>query len=281
MTEKQKWLELERLEYMGEIEKKRRLLDEQILQIKADHARRGLLHSGVTNRSIDQVRSAFRRDLIETRIAIRKQFSANAPDLLLDAELDGLQEALERTVQLGIQADRDDAQRQNAAAGRTMPSLGEHEVQAKAGEQVALIRREISKLKLQRGLGMEQKRESSIVLNINNSSVSGLNLGSIVGDMNATLTLLTQQGNRDLATALKTISEAIASDEQLGGQRRELLENISILGDEGKVPVQQRRTGIVKAAYRYLGETIAIGGHAAAIWGTWGPQIAAFFGIPR
>src|SRR5207247_4280947 len=34
--------------------------------------------------------------------------------------------------------------------------------------------------------------------------------------------------------------------------------------------VPQRRTGIVKAAYRYLGETIAIGGHAAAILGNVG-----------
>jgi hypothetical protein len=124
----------------------------------------------------------------------------------------------------------------------------------------------------------EQKRESSIVLNINQSTIAGLNLGSIVGDMNATLTTLEQQGNEDLAKGFKELSEAIARDEQLGVERHDLLENLSVLGEQAKTLPQERRVGIVKAGYRYIRETIAIS-DVAAIWATWGPQIASFFGL--
>lgn len=283
MPDLRKCLDLERLEYMGEMETKRKSLQEKIKQIEHDHARRGILRSGATFRVIAQTRGEFRRDLILTRIDLRRRLSVHEPELLSDPELDTLQQELERGVQAGIQAQHDDFRRRNMAAGipdvvdRAAGRLWKND----ASGEVALIQREIAKLRLQRGLGMEKKRPDSIVLNITNSIVGGLNLGSIIGDMNATLTTLEQQGNAELASALKALSEAVAADDNLGSARREVLENISVLGEEGAVPAERRRMGVVKAAYKYLGETIAIAGHAAAIWETWGPQIAAFFGLPH
>ena len=126
---------------------------------------------------------------------------------------------------------------------------------------------------------MNKQPQSSIVLNISHSTISGLNLGSVVGDMNATLTTLEQQGSADLAQALKRLSEVIASDERLGRQRREFLENVSLIAEQGRLPGDERRTGVVRAAYQYLANAAAISANVATIWGTVGPAIAAFFSL--
>ena len=285
VTDLQKYLELEHLEYIGEFEIKRKNFADKVKQIEADLARRGFVLSGQTFPALVRARGEFLRDLSLTRTALRRRFGGEEPLLLSDAELDKLQAELETNIRVGFQAQHEDYQRRNMAAG--MPTgpydaAASRLLQTAASSEVTVVRREISKLKLQRGLGMEKKSEGQkVVLNISNSTVSGLNLGTVVGDMNATLTTLEEQGNSELAQALRAVSEAIASDEQLGTERRELLENISLLGEEGELPAGQRRTGVVRAAYRYLGEAIAIAGHSAAVWATWGPQIAAFFGLPH
>lgn len=279
MADVQDWLKLEGLEYRGEIETKRKALDERIVQIRAANAAKGLLLSGATVRMTANAHDEYRRDLIMTRISIRRKLSTDVPELLADIELDTLQEQLERTIQVGVQADRDEFERQSAAAGERLPKRSQHEIDAETGDQLALIRREILKLKLQRQLGMNQQAKGSIVVSISNSRVNGLNLGSIVGDMNATLTTLEQQGSADLASALKALTETLAADTSLGERRRELLENLSIIGEQGRLPTGERKTGIVKAAYRYVGDGVAISANAATIWSIWGPQIAAFFGF--
>src|ERR1700682_4980976 len=110
MTDLQKWHELERLEFMGEIDAKRKALDQKIEQIRAEHARRGILQSGATIRATSEARDAYRCDLIITRIGIRKKLGNECAELLSDVELNSLQEELESTVQVGIQADRDQHQ---------------------------------------------------------------------------------------------------------------------------------------------------------------------------
>jgi hypothetical protein len=76
---------------------------------------------------------------------------------------------------------------------------------------------------------------------------------------------------------LRDLSGVIASDDQLGDQRRDLLENISVIAEQGKLSVEQRKTGIVLAAYRYLSETLKISASAATIWRSVGPIIVEFF----
>jgi hypothetical protein len=280
MTDLEKYLELERLEYMGLIETKRKSLEERVRQIEHENARRGTFLSGMTFQAITQAREEYQRDLTLARVALRGRFGSEEPRLLSDAALDKLQDELLRSIQIGTEAQRQDSRIRNMATGADAgPAWTDRAIEKAVSGQIALIRREIRKLRLQRGLGMETKPEGSIVLNINNSTVTGLNLGTVVGDMNATLTKLEQQGRAELAQALKALSEGIAADEQLGADRRGLLENVSVLGEQGNLPADQRRAGVVKAAYQYIAATIAIAGHSATIWATWGPQIAAFFGL--
>jgi hypothetical protein len=77
------------------------------------------------------------------------------------------------------------------------------------------------------------------------------------------------------------VSEAIASDEALGGQRRELLENIAVLAEQGNLPAARRKTGFVKSAFQYIAQITAVSGGITTVWNTWGPHITAFFALPR
>jgi hypothetical protein len=174
VTDLEKWLELERLEYMGEIEPKRKTLEESIRQIKADRARHGMLRSGVTVRSIDDVWDAYRKDLVATQISIRKKFAAHAPDLLSDNELNHLQEDLGRSLRASFQAARDQLERESAATGQSPPLQREYREQTEVSRLVAGVRREIVKLKLQRDLGVKEQPRGNVVLNIGSSTIVGL-----------------------------------------------------------------------------------------------------------
>jgi hypothetical protein len=122
-------------------------------------------------------------------------------------------------------------------------------------------------------------QNNSVSLTISNSTISALNLGTVVGDMNASLTTLAQQGAMELAQALKILSEAIASDALVGQARREYLETISLISEQGRVPEEARKTGVVRAACLYLAGAAALSANVATIWSTTGPAIMAYFGL--
>ncbi len=281
MTDLEKYLELERLDYASEVENRHGERHLKVKEAESDHARRGMLNSGGFFLALAKIRTGYRRDLSMARINIRRKYAAAAPELLTDDLLNRLQEEVERTIQVGFQAQQDDFQSRAARTGLALPPNAlNRQSEVELVSETAAVRREIQKLRLQRGLGMiDKNHENRVVLHISNSTVAGLNLGSVVGDMNTTLTALQEQGSKEVAEALKILSEAIAEDIQLGDARRELLENVSALGEQAKLASEERKMGIVKAAYRYLSETIAIAGHSAVVWATWGPQIAAFFGL--
>jgi hypothetical protein len=153
MTNLEKMLELERLEYMGEIEERRKALGRQIERIRLDQYQPGVQESGLTYSLIAEARQAYLIDLINTRFAIRKQFAGEDSELLSDVELDKVQAQLEMMIQTNVQVEHDDYQRRSFAAGQHVYRQSEAEIQAEAGDLLALIHREISKLKLRRSLG--------------------------------------------------------------------------------------------------------------------------------
>ena len=82
------------------------------------------------------------------------------------------------------------------------------------------------------------------------------------------LTVLEQQGQEDLAKGFKKLSAAIARDEQLGVERHDLLENLSVLAEQGKAlphgtsdrdcesstPIRLARPSLLAAAPQRFGQ---------------------------
>jgi hypothetical protein len=121
-------------------------------------------------------------------------------------------------------------------------------------------------------------------LNINNSAVGALNVDGVqiveaidmkIGQLGA------QPESRDLATALKQLTEAIGSKTTAiaDAKRTELLEQVEALGEQAAKPADQRKRGVISATLGALETTCATVGQLASVWEACNPAIRAFFGF--
>lgn len=139
--------------------------------------------------------------------------------------------------------------------------------------------RELEVLKREVGLGMRPAASHSVTVNIQDSTVAALNLGTVMGNIQAVVASL-QQGDPELATALRTLIEAVAADEALGDRRREVIELLTQIGEEATKPEDQRRKGLAKVLLGGVAAALAISANVAQIWQTYGPAITRHFGLP-
>jgi hypothetical protein len=85
---------------------------------------------------------------------------------------------------------------------------------------------------------------------------------------------------RNVADALKELTQAIGAEAALADeQRRELLEQLELLGEQARAPAEQRKRGIIKPVIDTLAGVCTGAGGLVAVWTTWGPAIKLFFGI--
>ena len=119
----------------------------------------------------------------------------------------------------------------------------------------------------------------TITINVNNSTIAALNLNSIIQEVTATVSRLHADGNDQIATALKALTEAVTADDSLGPRRHDLLEAAKGFGEQAKLSAGNRKLGIVKSLFLTLRDVLAVGSSTATIWHECGPQIQQFFGF--
>ena len=155
------YLETEEHEVMDTILRNRAERDEKERQIDLELFREGREGSNrLINREMRMLPLTldYQRTLIAARVEIRKRLALECPELLSDAQLSKLEEAMLRSVQVARQARRDDCQRRAAAAG--VPVLRPEERDAaEYGEVEAHIRRELRQLSLARSLGRSGEKK--------------------------------------------------------------------------------------------------------------------------
>ena len=89
---------------------------------------------------------------------------------------------------------------------------------------------------------------ASITLNISQSQIAGLNVGGVVGTIQANLTSLQTSGEQKIADALKSLAEAIAGEASLDdATKRESLECVSAIGEELARPKGERRLTVLRS----------------------------------
>jgi hypothetical protein len=131
---------------------------------------------------------------------------------------------------------------------------------------------------LQRLLGASSI--SPVIIHIEGSTVANLNLGTVIGNIQATVNTL-QQSDPEIATALAKLVEAVGKDESLGDQRREIIESLNEVAEEAKKPGASRRIARVSILLLGIGSYILTNSaNAAQIWQTWSKPILRFFGLP-
>jgi hypothetical protein len=92
----------------------------------------------------------------------------------------------------------------------------------------------------------------NVTINIHHGTVGTLNLGTIIGDIEANLSTLKADGHDQVVEALKRLTEAIGNAQELGDGRREALEQVALISAEAEKPPAERRLGAVKAVLTAL-----------------------------
>lgn len=117
-----------------------------------------------------------------------------------------------------------------------------------------------------------------VTVNISGGVVAALNAGTIVGNLNASVTSLQEAGQAEVARALQHLAEEIARTDELGDRRTALLELVDALGEVAADPIRRRRT-IAGSLLASLQQALGNAANLATVWATWGPVLTRFFGL--
>jgi hypothetical protein len=97
-----------------------------------------------------------------------------------------------------------------------------------------------------------------ITVNVNQSQVAALNLGQVIGNIEGTVSGLNAAGQRDLAEAIKTLTETITDASSLPeAEKREAIELVSALGEELARPPDQARSGLLRTVAARLRQIVS------------------------
>jgi hypothetical protein len=105
-----------------------------------------------------------------------------------------------------------------------------------------------------------EEKATVVNLNIQNSNIANLNLGSQVGTINATLEAISRGdgSQHDFAQALKELTEAVVSQQDLSDdQKREVIQALSTVAEEAPKRPEERSAGTLKAIIGYLPTAIS------------------------
>jgi hypothetical protein len=129
----------------------------------------------------------------------------------------------------------------------------------------------------QQAMIRRMEEQPRVQIDVTNSQIGTLNLGTIIGDVQNHLAAVTDAD--EVRDGLAQLAQAIVdSDELEDEQRRELLEHVDLLAEEAARPPEKRRPAVIRPVLAALGAGTAVAANLAALWSTLGPVLAGFFG---
>jgi hypothetical protein len=127
---------------------------------------------------------------------------------------------------------------------------------------------------------MRRMAESPRVrIDVSNSQIGTLNLGTIVGDVENHLSAVSDPDAEEARDALQRLTQAIVDADGLpDDRRRELLEQIDLLAEEASRPPERRRPAVVRPVLTGIAASLSAAGGLAEVWDAVGPTLLQFFG---
>lgn len=127
-------------------------------------------------------------------------------------------------------------------------------------------------------LGMNQERDH-IVIKIQDSNIASLNLGSVIGNISASINTVAKE-DKAIAEAIKELVESVSKAGELERTpKREVVEALEQIAQQASLPKAERRQGVVKPLMAHISSTLSGVANLATIWDKFGPAIASFFEI--
>jgi hypothetical protein len=126
---------------------------------------------------------------------------------------------------------------------------------------------------------MRIEKQRDINIHLNDSQVGVLNLGSVVGSVQAHLAVVAGPDADEVRRALEALARAVIDEEALPDERRQqLLESIDLLAQEAGVAPAQRRGSVIRTVLSGLAASLAGAASLAEVWSAVGPSLLHFFG---
>jgi len=119
----------------------------------------------------------------------------------------------------------------------------------------------------------------NVTINIHHGTVGTLNLGTIIGDIQANLSTLKADGHDEVVGALKNLAEEIGDAQELGNARREALEQVAVISAEAEKPAPERRLGVVRAVLTALQSTLSASANLVKVGEFAWPYIKNYFNL--
>jgi hypothetical protein len=259
-------LELEKLQLIRSVAHGAREADKEIAQLVNQLAERGTSRSG--NRYVQEGEIRFRKtaqEPVHRAIEKRKELGRKVPELLTPYRLTQLREMLEQRVEYAV-----DGMRQRLAiggTGRTGVSSGiMQRMRMQADALKGSIRHDLEALRLEARLGMHSD-EHPVSVNISHSTIAGLNLGTIVGDLTACVQVLEHHGHQEVAGQIQKLAETVAASPDLQeAQRRDLLEHLSLISTEAGLPPEKRKLAPLRSSLAALKSELETAAELAVLW---------------
>jgi hypothetical protein len=125
-----------------------------------------------------------------------------------------------------------------------------------------------------------EEKATVVNLNIQNSNIANLNLGSQVGTINAALEAISTGGSKEFAQALKEFTEAVVAQQHFSdNQKREVIQALSTVAAEAPKKPEERSIGTLKAIIGYIPTAIASATELTELWDKVGPTIKGYLGM--
>jgi hypothetical protein len=228
--------------------------------ITSEYAARGLARSGAVIQAHHERRVCTLRALLDVRLRMERETPLAPEDedawyRELVASVDGIMER--ETARLLDALDKDSAR---FGGGGPLPPSWRNQIiddLQKIREQY-LKESEIVRDRLALEAQVPKPAPAaSITLNVSQSQIANLNLGTMIGNIQNAVGGLQEKGLQQLAGAIKELAEAVVDEAALTDKaKQEAVETISVIGEEAAKPEPQRRLGILRLAGSALWELV-------------------------
>jgi hypothetical protein len=261
-------LQLEKVKLTMLEEQQSELCQEQLRALARQLAAKGIALSG--GRLMGELEIVFVgfENIVETAIANRKDLAKRVPELLLAERLTTFQAKLDHYADMAVTVLRRRFTEDPSMKMLRGPAIEAATTRAemRARSLKANIDNQLKAVALEHTLGMHGEESQKVTyLNISHSTIANLNLGTVIGELTASIQTLNSNGQSELAEAVRHLSKAISASSELV-DKKGMIENLAHLSDEAALPAEKRKMAPLKATMQSLKSGLAIVSELVPLW---------------
>ena len=244
-------IKLEEIRFLQLISEAARKREEDITAMQRSKAARGLGISGARFKNEVDILFGSIEGVIKAAINNRKDFGKTVPQMLSGPSIEQFGETLSQHVDSAIAGFRArQAPQIPHGAAAALAERGE----SRARSLKAKIAQEMAALVLEAGLGLHKREDThTTTLNISNSTIANLNLGSVIGNIINSIHQLNTAGRSDVASSVQALAEESSTSVDLSDEtRKEMLEHLAVVTEQAAQPAEKRKLAPLKSSLRAI-----------------------------